>query len=92
MGIYSGISTKWHFHEVAFPRSGSSSTVFRSNQNLEVSIFVEGGKPENPEKNPDDDGAENRDKACSQSQYLVVRYFPSTTWRKTRNIAAFMDC
>ena len=37
---------------VAFPRSGSSSTVSRSNWNLEVLIFVEGGKPENPEKNP----------------------------------------
>ena len=37
---------------MAFPRSGSSSTVSRSNWNLEVLIFVEGGKPENPEKNP----------------------------------------
>ena len=30
---------------------GSSSTVSRSNYNLEVLILVEGGKPENPEKN-----------------------------------------
>ena len=37
---------------VAFPQSGSSSTVPRSNWNLEVLVFVEGGKPENPEKNP----------------------------------------
>ena len=37
---------------VAFPRSGSSSTVSRSNYYLEVLIFVGGGKPENPEKNP----------------------------------------
>ena len=37
---------------MAFPRCGSSSTVSRSNWNLEVLIFVEGGKPENPEKNP----------------------------------------
>ena len=37
---------------MAFPRGGSSSTVSRSNSNLEVLIFVEGGKPENPEKNP----------------------------------------
>ena len=37
---------------MAFPRGGSSSTVFRSNWNLEVLIFVEGGKPEYPEKNP----------------------------------------
>ena len=36
---------------VAFPQSGSSSTVSRSNWNLEVLIFEEGGKPENPEKN-----------------------------------------
>ena len=35
---------------VAFPGGGSSSTVSRSNYNLEVLIFVEGGKPENPEK------------------------------------------
>ena len=37
---------------MAFPRGGSSSTVSRSNWNLEMMIFVEGGKPENPEKNP----------------------------------------
>ena len=37
---------------VAFPRGGSSYTVSRSNWNLEVLIFVEGGKPEYPEKNP----------------------------------------
>ena len=36
---------------VAFPRGGSSSTLSRPNQNLMVLIFVEGGKPENPEKN-----------------------------------------
>ena len=37
---------------MAFPCGGSSSTASRSNWNLEVLIFVEGGKPENPEKNP----------------------------------------
>ena len=37
---------------MAFPRGGSSSTVSRSNWNLEVLVFVEGGKPEYPEKNP----------------------------------------
>ena len=37
---------------MAFPRGGSSSTDSRSNWNLEVLIFVEGGKPENLEKNP----------------------------------------
>ena len=37
---------------VAFPRGGSSSTVSRSNLNSVVLNFVEGGKPENPEKNP----------------------------------------
>ena len=36
----------------ALPRGGSSSTVSRSNWNLEVLIFVEGGKPKYPEKNP----------------------------------------
>ena len=28
------------------------STVSRSNWNLEMLVIVEGGKPENPEKNP----------------------------------------
>ena len=37
---------------MAFPRGGSSSTGSRSNWNLKVLVFVEGGKPENPEKNP----------------------------------------
>ena len=32
------------------PQSGFSSTDSRSN--LEMLVFVEGGKPENPEKNP----------------------------------------
>jgi hypothetical protein len=32
------------------PQSGYSST--ESNWNLEMLIFTEGGKPENPEKNP----------------------------------------
>ena len=33
-------------------QSGSSSIVSRSNFNLEMLVFVEGGKPENLEKNP----------------------------------------
>ena len=37
---------------VAQPESGSSSTVSRSNWNSEMLVFVEGGKPEYPEKNP----------------------------------------
>ena len=35
---------------MAPPRSGSSTT--DSRWNLEMLVFVEGGKPENPEKNP----------------------------------------
>ena len=35
---------------MASPQSGFSSTDSRSN--LEMLVFVEGGKPENPEKNP----------------------------------------
>ena len=38
---------QWHIH-----RSGYSSTVSRSNWNLEMLVFVEGGKPEYPEKTP----------------------------------------
>ena len=48
---------------VAFPQSGSSSTVSRSNWNLEVLIFVEGGKPENPEKN-----SQSKDENQQQTQ------------------------
>ena len=48
---------------MAFPQSGSSSTVSRSNLNLEVLIFEEGGKPENPEKNP-----RSKDKNLQQTQ------------------------
>ena len=40
---------EWEF-AVVFSRSGSSFTVSGSNWNLEVLIFVEGGKPDNPEK------------------------------------------
>ena len=49
--------------EVAFPPGGSSSTDSRSNWTLEVLIFMEGGKPENPEKNP-----RSRDKNQQQTQ------------------------
>ena len=41
------INLQWHI-----PQRGSSSTVPQSNWHLEVLIFVEGGKPGNPEKNP----------------------------------------
>ena len=48
---------------MAFPRGGSSSTVCRSNWNLEVLTFVEGEKPANPEKNP-----RSRDENQQQAQ------------------------
>ena len=41
MGICSGTSTEWLFVHCS-----------RSNWNLAVLVFVEEGKPENPEKNP----------------------------------------
>ena len=37
---------------VAHTQSGYSFTASRLNWNLEVLVFVERGKPENPEKNP----------------------------------------
>ena len=37
---------------VAHPQSGYSSAVSTSKWNLGMLIFVEGGKPEYPEKNP----------------------------------------
>ena len=52
------LSWKWKYNKmkmeraVAYPRSGSSSTVSRSNWNLEMLVYVEGGKPENPAQNP----------------------------------------
>ena len=51
-GDYSGI------HGVAL-----NSTVSRSNWNLEMLVFAEGGKPEYPEKNP-----RSRDENQQQTQ------------------------
>ena len=48
---------------MAYPRSGSSSAVSGPNWNLEILIFVEGGKPENPVKNP-----RSRDENRQQTQ------------------------
>ena len=45
-------------HEVALP-----STVSRSNYNLEMLVFLEGGRPEYREKNP-----RSRDKNQQQTQ------------------------
>ena len=44
------IKWEWEF-AMACPRSGSSSTVSRFNWNLEMLVFMEGGKPENSAKN-----------------------------------------
>ena len=44
----------------------------RSNWNLEMLIFVEGGKPENPERNP-------RSKDENQQQTQVYKACPSTS-------------
>ena len=42
------------------------STVSRSNWNLEMLVFVEGGKPEYPEKNP---RSRNENQQQTQSTY-----------------------
>ena len=60
---------------MAFPRSGSSSTVSRSNHNLEVLIFVEGEKPENPQKNP-----LSKDENQQQTQPTSDAGFGNRTW------------
>ena len=57
---------------MAFPRSSSTSIVSRSNQNLEVLVFVEGGKLE---KNPRD-----RDKNQQQTQPSCDAVFGNRTW------------
>ena len=43
---------------MAHPQDGSSSTVSRSNWNLEMLVFEERGKPEYPEKNLSEQGRE----------------------------------
>ena len=48
---------------MAHPQSGYSSTVSRSNWNLEMLVFVEGGKPEYLENNP-----QSRDENQQQTQ------------------------
>ena len=52
---------KWEFQWLL--QSGSYSTVSRSNWNLEMLVFVEGGKPEYPDKNP-----RSRDENQQQTQ------------------------
>ena len=49
------IKWEWEF-AMACPRSGSSSTVSRLNWNLEMLVFMEGGKPENSAKNLSEEG------------------------------------
>ena len=44
------IENKWEFQWT--PQSGSSFTASGSNWNLEMLVFVKGGKPESPEKKP----------------------------------------
>jgi len=63
---------------VAFSQSGSSSTVSKSNWNLEALIFVKGGKPENPEKNP---GARTRtNNKLNPHMTLGPRIEPGPHW------------
>ncbi len=57
MGISSGI-----FHKVAL----LDPTDSRLNWNLEVLVFMEGGKPENPEKNP---GSKDKNQQQTQPTY-----------------------
>jgi len=63
----------WHFYEVALHPLYS-----RSNWNLEVLIFVEGGKLEYPEKNPPS-RVENQQQ--TQSTYDAA----AGTWNRTRD-------
>ena len=70
MGICSGTSTEWLFVHCS-----------RSNWNLAVLIFAEGGKPENPEKNP-------RSEDENQQQICAVRV-PSNA---SKNNISFLFC
>ena len=71
-GNYSGI------HRVAL-----NSTVSRSNWNLEMLVFVEGGKPENPEKNP-----RSRDENQQQTQPT----YDAETGNRTRATLVGGEC
>ena len=55
---------------MAHPQSGYSSTVSRSNWNLEMLVFVEGGKPEYPEKK-----ARSRDENQQPASFNQQMYF-----------------
>ena len=57
---------KWEF-AVAYPRSGPLSTVSRSNWNLGMLVFVEGGKLENLAKN-----SPSRDESQPKTQPTLV--------------------
>ena len=72
MGISCG------FHGVAL-----SSTVSRSNWNLEMLVFVEGGKPEYPEKNP-----RSKDKNQQQTQAT----YDAETGNRTRATLVRGEC
>ena len=58
----------------AHSQSGYSSTVSRTNWDLEMLVFVEGGKPEYPEKNP-----LGRDKDQRQTQPIYDAEFRNQT-------------
>ena len=72
MGIFSRL------HEVALP-----STVSRLNWNLKMLVFVEGGKPEYPEKNP-----RSRDENQQQTQPT----YDAETGNRTRAILVGGEC
>ena len=71
---------------MAYPQSGYSSTDSRSNLNLEMLVFLEGGKPEYPEKNPrSKDGNQQQTQPTydvhsgNQTRATLVEGSPQTT-------------
>ena len=69
------MNNKWVLISVAHPQSGYSSAVSTSNWNLEMLVFVEGGKPEYPEKNP-----QSRDENQQQIQPTYDAESGNRTW------------
>ena len=62
---------------MAHPQSGYSSTVSRSNWNLEMLVFVEGGKPEYPEK--DERSRDENQQPASFNQQMYFLAFQTDT-------------
>ena len=65
---------------MAHPQGGSSSTVSRSNWNLEMLVSEERGKPEYPEKNLSEQGREPTTDSRGESQIRRAKSVQAEAW------------